>query len=215
MTVDITTSTGPNEEDSGFDEKEFMDMFSQAMNRASNEHELVKKFMDPRSPERVRLNALEQLDDPANLSLGRIAVHGLCNSTPAIREKVVSVFKASEDLSNLELKQTLATLAHHDDPAVRESIKQIINSHEETLKDVYILGEEYQLALFTDPRTLDQERARIALRLKNATMPTLQKLLVYGEHSESKKVKDTVAKVIKLSPEAVTPIPLEELNYVE
>ncbi len=216
MTIDITTTgTGPNEEASGFDEDAFMNMFSQAMNKASNEHDLVKQFMDPRSSEATRLNLIQQLNDPANLSLGRIAVHGLCNSTPALREKVVELFKRADDLSNPELKQQLATLAHHDDPAAKESIKQIINSHEKTLKDVYILGEEHQLSLFTDPRTTDPERARIALRLKNATMPTLQKLAVYGEHSESKRVKDNIAKVIKLSPEAVTPIPLEELNFVD
>jgi hypothetical protein len=216
MAIDITTTgTGPNENDSGFDEDQFMQMFSNLMDQAAHEHEQVKKFLDPRSSEKAKLEILEGLKNPTDTSLGRLAIHGLCNSTPTIREKVIAIFNATEDLSNIELKKTLATMAHHDEPAVKEAIKKIIENNEDSLRDIYILGEEHQLNLFTDPRTVDSERARIALKLKNATMPTLQKLAVYGEHSESKKIRETVAKVIKLSPEAITPTPLEELSYVE
>lgn len=83
------------------------------------------------------------------------------------------MYKETEDICTDGLKQTLALLAHHDDAAVRNAIKEIKQIHKKDLNDIYIRGEDYQLSLFTDPRTPDQERVRIAARLKDASTAAL------------------------------------------
>jgi hypothetical protein len=159
----------------------------------------VERFIDPRTSEQERISQVKGVRGELKREIFPIFLHGLCGESAKVRETIVRLFSDVDRIREDDLREMFMDLCKHEDKKVAAAASKIMTD------DSFMLGsfsrqseiEGVQIDAFKDPRTCDEQKIKIARRLKWASASKMEALALYGLHNESDKVRDAVIKTVK------------------